>query len=299
MRDTPYPASEQASHPYSIGVTEIAPAADAVFTSDENINIVFQVINPQPSERGKPDVEIASRIVRLTGIKAEPIASLKPLTYSADTMPAPFDLRLGHPVFVALTAPLETLGRGSYRLEIIVNDRNAGRSATSDVELHGGRHGEVAARAKPRRSDVAFAKESVLQPECADLRGAVVDAVIAVAGAAARAGERRGGQVRRSDGRGTGRERRRGGPCRADRPCSTSRSATRHRRCSFSAPSCSAPRSAPARLLSGAARALQGRDADAIAAWREALTAGRPATWWLRFCLTRMCGGVTIRPRPR
>ncbi len=39
-------------------------------------------------------------------------------------MPAPFDLRLGHPVFVALIAPLATLGRGSYRLEIIVNDRN-------------------------------------------------------------------------------------------------------------------------------------------------------------------------------
>ena len=70
-------------------MTEIVPAADAVFTSDESINIVFQVINPRPSEQGKPDVEIASRIVRLTGIKAEPIASLKPLTYSADTMPAP------------------------------------------------------------------------------------------------------------------------------------------------------------------------------------------------------------------
>ncbi len=53
VRDAPYPAAEQASHPYSIGMTEIAPAADAVFTSDENINIVFQVINPQPSESGQ------------------------------------------------------------------------------------------------------------------------------------------------------------------------------------------------------------------------------------------------------
>lgn len=34
---------------------------------------------------------------------------------------------------------------------------------------------------------------------------------------------------------------------------------------------------APARLLSGAARALQNRDADAIAAWQEALNAGAPA----------------------
>ncbi len=218
VRDTPYPASEQASHPYSIGVTEIAPAADAVFTSDENINIVFQVINPQPSERGKPDVEIASRIVRLTGIKAEPIASLKPLTYSAETMPAPFDLRLGHPVFVALTAPLETLGRGSYRLEIIVNDRNAGRSATSDVEF------TVAATAKSLLGEAPALDVPVHEGvgparRCADLRGEVVDAVIALAGAAARAGECRRGQVRRFDGRGTGRERRRGGPCRADGSC--------------------------------------------------------------------------------
>jgi hypothetical protein len=274
VRDTPYPASEQASHPYSIGVTEIAPAADAVFTSDENINIVFQVINPRPSEQGKPDVEIASRIVRLTGIKAEPIASLKPLTYSADTMPAPFDLRLGHPVFVALTAPLETLGRGSYRLEIIVNDRNAGRSATSDVEF------TVAATAKSLLGEappleIAFAKESVLH---ASARTYVVQSLTpsspspALRRALANAGAGQFVDLMVEEPVAKGEEAVRAALTGlAYLALGDESSAVQFQRAVL----LGAP-IGPARLLSGAARALQGRDADAIAAWREALTAGAP-----------------------
>ncbi len=274
MRDTPYPAGEQASHPYSIGLTEIAPAADAVFTSDENINIVFQVINPRPSEQGKPDVEIASRIVRLTGIKAEPIASLKPLTYSADTMPAPFDLRLGHPVFVALTAPLETLGRGSYRLEIIVNDRNAGRSATSDVEF------TVAATAKSLLGEappleVTFTKESVLQ---AGARTYVVKSLTPSSPSPA---------LRRAlENAGAGKF----VDLMVEEPVAKGEEAVRAALTGLAYLALGDASSAvqfqravllgapigPARLLSGAARALQGRDADAIAAWREALAAGAP-----------------------
>ena len=122
--------------------------------------------------------------MRLTGIKAEPIASLKPLTYSADTMPAPFDLRLGHPVFAALSAPLDTLGRGSYRLEIIVNDRNGRRSATSDVAFTVAATPRSLLREAPPLA-APFAKEAALQP---DVRAYVVqalDAGIAVTGAAA------------------------------------------------------------------------------------------------------------------
>jgi hypothetical protein len=274
VRDTPYPSGEQASHPYAIGVTDIAPAADAVFTSDENINIVFQVINPRPSEHGKPDIEVASRIVRLTGNKAEPIAALKPLTYSADTMPAPFDLRLGHPVFVALSAPLETLGRGSYRLDITVTDRHAGRSATSDVEF------TVAATAKSLLREVpplevTFAKESVLQ---AGVRTYVVQSLTPSTPSPA---------LRRAlENAGTGKF----VDLMVEEPVAKGEEAVRAALTGLAYLALGDESSAvqfqravllgapigPARLLSGAARALQGRDADAIAAWREALTAGAP-----------------------
>jgi hypothetical protein len=274
VRDTPYPSGEQASHPYAIGVTDIAPAADAVFTSDENINIVFQVINPRPSEHGKPDIEIASRIVRLTGNKAEPIAALKPLTYSADTMPAPFDLRLGHPVFVALSAPLETLGRGSYRLDITVNDRHAGRSATSDVEF------TVAATAKSLLGEappleVTFAKESVLH---AGARTYVVQSLTPSSPSPA---------LRRAlENAGAGKF----VDLMVEEPITKGEEAVRAALTGLAYLALGDESSAvqfqravllgapigPARLLSGAARALQGRDADAIAAWREALTAGAP-----------------------
>ena len=274
VRDAPYPAVEQASHPYSIGMTEIAPAADAVFTSDENLNIVFQVINPQPSESGKPDVEIASRIVRLTGSKPEPIAALKPLTYTAETMPAPFDLRLGHPVFAALSAPLTTLGRGSYRLEIIVNDRNGRRSASSDVAFTVAATPRSLLREAPPLA-AALAKETAIQP---DVRAYVVQSLKPAAPSPAlqRALDRAaaGNYIE----------------LMVDEPVGKGEEAVRAVLSGLALLGVGDPSSAvqfqravllgapvaPSRLLSGFARSLQGRDADAIAAWQEALKAGAP-----------------------
>lgn len=274
VRDAPYPAAEQASHPYSIGMTEIAPAADAVFTSDENLNIVFQVINPQPSESGKPDVEIASRIVRLTGSKPEPIAALKPLTYTAETMPAPFDLRLGHPVFAALSAPLATLGRGSYRLEIVVNDRNGRRSATSDVAFTVAATPRSLLREAPPLA-APFVKETAIQP---DVRAYVVQSLKPASPSPAlqRALHRAaaGNYIE----------------LMVDEPVGKGEEAVRAVLSGLALLGVGDPSSAvqfqravllgapvaPSRLLSGFARSLQGRDADAIAAWQEALKAGAP-----------------------
>ena len=274
VRDAPYPASEQASHPYSIGMTEIAPAADAVFTSDENLNIVFQVINPQPSESGKPDVEIASRIVRVSGSRPEPIASLKPLTYSAETMPAPFDLRQGHPVFAALSAPLDSLSRGNYRLEVIANDRNGRRSATADVAFTVAATPRSLLREAPPLSAVA-AKATILQPEA---RGYVVQSLKPASPSPA--------LQRALDKAAAGNYI----ELMVDEPVGKGEEAVRAALSGLALLGVGDPSSAvqfqravllgapvaPSRLLSGLARSLQGRDADAIAAWQEALKAGAP-----------------------
>ena len=135
IRATPYTAAEQASHPYSIGLTEIVPAPDAAFTRGERLAVAFQVINARPGETGKPDVAITFRIVRLAGERELPAASLNPQTYTEASLPADFDLRLGHPLLAAMSAPLATLARGDYRLKITATDRRAAVSRTSDADF--------------------------------------------------------------------------------------------------------------------------------------------------------------------
>ena len=132
-RAVPYSPAEQAAHPYTIGATEITPARDHVFTRDESLAIAFQVINAQPSNTGKPDVAVNFRIVKVEGERELPVASLNPQTYSSTSMPADFDLRLGHPLLVAMGAPLATVPRGNYRLKIEVNDRLAGVFRNGDA----------------------------------------------------------------------------------------------------------------------------------------------------------------------
>ena len=132
-RATPYPPAEQSAHPYTIGATEITPARDTVFSRDERLAVAFQVINAQSSDTGKPDVAVDFRIVRVEGEREVPVASLNPQVYTEATMPADFDLRLGHPLFVAVGAPLTTVPRGSHRLKITVNDRRAGVTRLADA----------------------------------------------------------------------------------------------------------------------------------------------------------------------
>ena len=132
-REVPYPPAQQSAHPYTIGATAITPARDAVFSRDERLAVAFQVINAQPSDTGKPDLGVDFRIVRLDGEREVPVASLTPQSYTAASMPPDFDLRLGHPLFVAMGVPLTTVPRGSYRLKIAVNDRLAGTTRTADA----------------------------------------------------------------------------------------------------------------------------------------------------------------------
>ena len=125
-----YSPEQQTAHPYTIGGTEIEPAADHTFTNDERIAIVFQVLNAAPSPVGKPDVGVSFRLFRKTATGEEPSASLAPPQYTESTLPVDFDLNQGHPLLAAFAAPLRTLPRGDYRLSISATDR-IGRSSTT------------------------------------------------------------------------------------------------------------------------------------------------------------------------
>ena len=135
VRETPYTAAEQRAHPYSIGATDIVPARDTVFTPDERLAAAFQIVNAAPDATGKPDVIVNLRVARMNGTREEALASLSPLVYDARSLPADFDVRLGHPLIAALAVPLATIPRGTHRLLITVEDRIAKAVISSRAEF--------------------------------------------------------------------------------------------------------------------------------------------------------------------
>lgn len=135
FRNEIYRADQQTAHPYTIGTTEIEPAADRMFTNEEKLSVAFQVLNAAPSPTGKPDVSIGFRLFRTAERGEEPAGSLTPLEYSERTLPADFNLYLGHPILAAMSAPLGSLPRGDYRLAIAATDRVARVSTTAEARF--------------------------------------------------------------------------------------------------------------------------------------------------------------------
>ncbi|MGH9219427.1 MAG: hypothetical protein ACRD1W_08990, partial [Vicinamibacterales bacterium] len=125
VRPAPYDPLQQRAHPYAVGLTEITPARAAIFTPSQQIAVAFQIVNPTSSTTGKPDVRISPRITRLNGTREDTVATLSPLVFDASTLPPEFDVRLGHPLIAAFAAPLATIPRGDYRLLVTAEDRVA------------------------------------------------------------------------------------------------------------------------------------------------------------------------------
>jgi hypothetical protein len=132
-RETPYPPDQQSSHPYAIGSMEIVPARDQIFTNDERLTLVLQVMNARANDAGKPDVSIGFQLFRITPDGERSVAMLNPQHYNATTLPPDFDLSKGHPMFAAMAAPLKTLPRGEYRLKIGATDKLSSRSVITDT----------------------------------------------------------------------------------------------------------------------------------------------------------------------
>jgi cytochrome c-type biogenesis protein CcmH/NrfG len=128
-----YPAGQQNAHPYAIGALEATPALDDAFRVDERLSVVFQVINPEARQTGKPDVEVGFRVVRLVGEREVVVGSLPPQRYTSETLPVDFDVAKGHPIFGAVQAPLGRFVRGRYRLTVTATDRVAGRQTSRNA----------------------------------------------------------------------------------------------------------------------------------------------------------------------
>ena len=275
VRDTPYSALDQRGHPYAIGLTEITPASDSLFTRDERLSVAFQVVNPSADAGGKPDVSAALRILRLVGPREETAAALTPLRYDATTLPEDFDVRLGHPLLAAMSAPLATLPRGTYRLEITVTDHLSGiaaRAAPADFRIVGTPQSllaEAPALGRAFRRDTMF-ETATLDAAAAAIEPTAPSAALSRAIAAAR--ERRFIDLIRED------------------PVPPEEQGVRvaltamalfsfgdasagllfDRAAQLGAPA------GPLALFAGASHAESGRDVTAISSWQAALRAGIP-----------------------
>jgi hypothetical protein len=135
VRPAPYDSLQQRAHPYAIGLTEIIPARDTIFTPSQQIAVAFQIVNPTSSTSGKPDVSISPRITRLNGTREETVATLSPLVFDAATLPPEFDVRMGHPLIAAFAAPLATIPRGEYRLLVNAEDRGGSSVVAARAEF--------------------------------------------------------------------------------------------------------------------------------------------------------------------
>lgn len=172
-RNEPYPSSEQSAHPYAIGTLEVTPAPGNVLQADRTLGLVYQVINPAGSARGKPDVEVSFQVNRIVGARVETFGQLQPQRHDEQSVPADFHVAAGHPLFGAIRAPLASFPRGRYQVAITATDRLAGRRAAStvDFEVKGSALSllrEAPALGRP------FRREAILTPP---LRAALVAAL--------------------------------------------------------------------------------------------------------------------------
>jgi hypothetical protein len=272
VRPAPYSPAEQASHPYSIGLMEIVPARTTRYGREDHLSVAFQVINAQSNDAGMPDVTVNFRVVKLTGDRESPVASLNPQSYNATTLPPDFNLKLGHPLFSAVTAPLATLARGEYRLKIVVNDRIANAVANTDADFSViGTPASLLAEAPPLGRP--FRREAVLDSR---VLGPLVDLLTPASPSAAL---KRALTIATSG---------RPADLLVEEPVPPAESGIRTALTGLALLSIGDPSSAvqfqralqqnappaPTQFLLGAARALQSRDPDAIAAWQAALATG-------------------------
>lgn len=281
VRQAPYDALEQRAHPYAIGLTDITPAPDAIFTPSQQIAVAFQIVNPASSTSGKPDVRISPRITRLNGAREDTVATLSPLVFDAASLPLEFDVRLGHPLIAAFAAPLATIPRGDYRLVITAEDRVGSSVVAARAEFTVvGTPDSLLAEAPPLAP--RFEPSAVLARPLVDeilARLAVTGASPALTRALESARAGRFADLLIADGVTDGEQGARAALSglallSLANPAAVSEF---QRASQLQAPA------GVVQVLLGAARAMAGRDVEAIAAWEAARHAGFPRRFLDRF----------------
>jgi hypothetical protein len=133
---TPLSPSEQAERPYALGMMEIVPAPDMKFSTKSELSVFMLIYNPKVDAMNKPDVTVEYNFyTKPTGAAEKFFNKTSPQPLNATTLPAAFDMSLGHQLQTGQAVPLASFPAGDYRLEIKVTDKLSAKSLTRDVNF--------------------------------------------------------------------------------------------------------------------------------------------------------------------
>jgi hypothetical protein len=134
LHSAPLPAAERLVRPYAMGTMEVVPAWRSTYASTDTLSLFFVVYNPATSlETGKPNVTVDYDFYQVAGGEETFFNRTPRLAFDVDTLPAEFDLALGHQLIAERSVPLEKLPAGDYRVDILVNDRVSGQTVQHEV----------------------------------------------------------------------------------------------------------------------------------------------------------------------
>jgi hypothetical protein len=133
--------------PYAaLGVMEIFPAASTKLSKKSELSVFFLIYNPKGDSAQKPDINIEYNFCQAApGNQPKPEEPCKtgekfynktePQVLNATTVPAAFDLSMGHQLQTGQAVPLAQFPEGDYRLEIKVTDKLANKTVVRDVNF--------------------------------------------------------------------------------------------------------------------------------------------------------------------
>ncbi len=118
----PLTPDEQILSPYSLGATRIVPKFDEDFGKQAELSLIFLVYNPGLADGSKPDITIEYTFHQRADGAEQYFNRTNPQQFNGQTLPAAFDVTLGHQIVAGQTVPLSLFPAGDYRLEIKVTD---------------------------------------------------------------------------------------------------------------------------------------------------------------------------------
>jgi hypothetical protein len=134
--NAPLSPNEQIERPYALGMMEIVPALDTRFTTKSELSIFMLIYNPKTDPMNKPDVTVEYNFYQKpSGAPEKFFNKTSPQDLNGKTLPAAFDMSLGHQLQTGQAVPLASFPAGDYRLEIKVTDKLATKSVTRDVNF--------------------------------------------------------------------------------------------------------------------------------------------------------------------
>jgi hypothetical protein len=134
--NAPLSPNEQLERPYALGMMEIVPALDSKFTTKSELSIFMLIYNPKTDPMNKPDVTVEYNFYqKAAGAPEKFFNKTSPQVLNGTTLPAAFDMSLGHQLQTGQAVPLQSFPAGDYRLEIKVTDKLGTKSVTREVNF--------------------------------------------------------------------------------------------------------------------------------------------------------------------